>query len=131
MSTFYDLVKRERPIPADGDSKDRVVLKALTKEKGSAQLVGSLAAPCDKEISNENLVDVLNALLPPREFDYGGKSWVQYTSPNLGTRRDVIALQEQLDEALRERQARHSGLCSVREDLYSQMFGECLYETSR
>jgi dynein light intermediate chain len=40
------------------------------------------------------------------------------------TRLDVINLQEQLDRQLQIRQARETGICSVREELYSQCFGE-------
>jgi hypothetical protein len=40
------------------------------------------------------------------------------------TRLDVINLQEQLDHQLQARQARETGICPIREELYSQCFGE-------
>jgi len=40
------------------------------------------------------------------------------------TRLDVINLQEQLDHQLQQRQARETGICPVREELYSQCFGK-------
>lgn len=39
---------------------------------------------------------------------------------------DVIALQEQLDKKLGERKARETGICPVREELYSQCFDELI-----
>jgi dynein light intermediate chain len=39
------------------------------------------------------------------------------------TRLDVINLQEQLDTKLQQRQARETGICPVRRELYSQVFG--------
>lgn len=39
------------------------------------------------------------------------------------TRLDVLALQEQLDSRLKQRQAREIGICPIRRELYSQCFG--------
>ena len=36
-----------------------------------------------------------------------------------------MTLQEQLDLKLQQRQARETGICPVREELYAQCFGEC------
>ena len=39
--------------------------------------------------------------------------------------RFLFALQEQLDQRLQQRQARETGICPIREELYSQCFGAC------
>lgn len=49
---------------------------------------------------------------------------MQYVSSTPATRLDVTNLQEQLDQKLQQRQARETGICPVREELYSQCFGE-------
>jgi dynein light intermediate chain len=49
---------------------------------------------------------------------------MQYVSKETASRLDVFALQEALDERLSQRQARDSGICPVREDLYKQCFGK-------
>lgn len=71
----------------------------------------------------QSLADVLNAILPPREVEVAGGKKVQYVSTEPSSREEVIALQRQLDDRLQERQARESGICPVREELYSQCFG--------
>lgn len=48
--------------------------------------------------------DILNAILPPREWTDEGKLWVQYVSPTPATRLDVINTQETLDQRLLARQ---------------------------
>lgn len=68
--------------------------------------------------------DILNSILPPRDWSEGGQQWVQSVSSTPATRLDVINLQEQLDTRLQQRQARETGICPVRRDLYSQCFGE-------
>jgi dynein light intermediate chain len=67
--------------------------------------------------------DILNSILPPREWTDDGQLWVQYVSSTPATRVDVIALQELLDQRLQQRQARETGICPIREELYAQCFG--------
>lgn len=50
--------------------------------------------------------DILNAILPPREWDQEGKHYIQYVSHNPASREDVANLQKLLDERLLARQAR-------------------------
>jgi dynein light intermediate chain len=77
--------------------------------------------------------DLLNAILPPREWTQDSQLWVQKASSTPATRLDVINLQEQLDLRLQQRQARETGICPIREELYAQCFGqyntciECAY----
>jgi hypothetical protein len=48
-----------------------------------------------------------------------GKHYIQYVSHQEATRVDVARLREMLDQKLMERQARESGICPVREELFS------------
>merc|ERR1711967_49175 len=43
---------------------------------------------------------------------------------------DVINLQEQLDRKLQQRQARETGICPVREELYAQCFDELIRQVT-
>ena len=61
-----------------------------------------------------------------REWVEDSGSWVQYASKEPASRLDVISLQEQLDKKLNERKARETGICPVREELYSQCFDELI-----
>jgi len=70
--------------------------------------------------------DILNSILPPREWTEDGQLWVQYVSSTPATRLDVVNLQENLDHQLKARQARETGICPVREELYSQCFDELI-----
>ena len=63
--------------------------------------------------------DYLNSILPPREYQDSGQLWVQYVSPTPATRIDVINLQDELGKKLQERQSRETGICPIREELYS------------
>ena len=77
----------------------------------------------DKEKRDQ---DYLNSILPPREFTENGSLWVRYVSPQPATQVDVINLQDQLDSALQKHQARETGICPFREELFSQCFDELI-----
>ncbi|ORC88677.1 dynein arm light chain [Trypanosoma theileri] len=74
--------------------------------------------------------DVLYSIIPPREYEEGGEKWVQFVSSTPATRLDVINLQERLDSLLQERQARETGICPVREELYRQVFEELIRQVT-
>lgn len=72
------------------------------------------------------LPEVLNSLLPPRQYMAGDVLLQQKVSPYPSSRESVINLQMKLDERLQEKQARENGICPVREELYSQCFDELI-----
>ena len=126
---------------------------AIDKDGAPAKEAGG-----KKKISSSQVDEILNSILPPREFTVEGRQYLQYTSKAQATRTDVVQLQENLDRKLEERyvslgvrffvalarfslqchdyhfglsrlssrQARESGICPVREDLYSQGFDELI-----
>lgn len=65
--------------------------------------------------------------LSHREWTEDGQLWIQYVSATPATRSDVLNLQEQLNHNLQARQARETGICPVRQELYSQCFGKIYY----
>lgn len=93
--------------------------KKLPPVGGAEQKGGRDKAPTQTE-------DILNSILPPREWEESGQLWVQKVSSTPATRLDVINLQEQLDQTLQKRQARETGICPVRRELYSQCFDELI-----
>ena len=51
---------------------------------------------------------------------------MQHVSQEPASRIDIVTLQEKLDKALAERKARETGICPVRDQLYSQAFDEII-----
>ena len=80
-------------------------------------------APLDATPSSE---DILNAILPPIEWVEAGKHFIQYVSHEPASRVDVASLRVMLDQKLMERQARESGICTVRAELFGQCFDEII-----
>jgi dynein light intermediate chain len=111
---------------------DNPVLVVTSKGKGAGK--GTLGkkkelAPIDSK-GVAQTEDILNSILPPREWTEEGQLWVQYVSSNPATRLDVINLQERLDQQLQQRQARETGICPIREELYGQTFDEIIRQVT-
>lgn len=104
------LVKYDAPLFGGIESKD---VKAPHKSQ-------------NQENNNSKLEDMVNSMLPPRQWVEDSGTWIQYASKEPASRLDVIALQEQLDKKLNERKARETGICPVREELYGQCFDELI-----
>ena len=55
---------------------------------------------------------------------------MQHVSQEPASRVDIVNLQEKLDKALAERKARETGICPVRDQLYSQCFDEIIRQVA-
>lgn len=88
------------------------------------------ALPPVEQPGKSQTEDILNSILPPKEWTDEGQLWVQYVSSTPATRLDVINLQEKLDQQLQQRQARETGICPVREELYAQTFDELIRQVT-
>ncbi|CEG40753.1 Axonemal dynein light chain [Plasmopara halstedii] len=103
----------------------------------TATVVAAAAEPAGSSANTEGVDgvtrvdDILNAILPPQMWsEEKSGSWLRYASSVPSTRFDVLKLQEALDAKILERQARDSGICPVREDLYSQAFNELIRQVT-
>jgi len=76
------LVKYDNPVLVNS-ARDK---KSKGKSKGALPPVNDSKAPTQTE-------DILNSILPPREWTEDGQLWIQYVSSTPATRLDVINLQ--------------------------------------
>ena len=89
------LVQYENPIEYAQDTLNSGGMSGIRKPNQLSQLE-----------SKPNNDDILNAILPPREWIQENRHMIQYVSINSSSREDVANLQKQLDERLLARQAR-------------------------
>ena len=76
------------------------------------------------------ITETLNAMFLPKEWVENGKRFIQFVSPEPGTRDKARDLFKALDEKIKEREAREKGICPVREELYSQCFDEIIRQVT-
>jgi len=94
-----------------------------------AQMQRKPAVPTNVD-SKPDTTDILHTLLPPVEWIEDNQHYVKYASNLTASRLDVLQLQELLDQRLTDRQARETGLCPVREELYAQTFDELIRQVT-
>eukprot|EP00698_Gefionella_okellyi_P004919 TRINITY_DN14545_c0_g1_i1.p1 TRINITY_DN14545_c0_g1~~TRINITY_DN14545_c0_g1_i1.p1 ORF type:complete len:254 (+),score=56.95 TRINITY_DN14545_c0_g1_i1:39-800(+) len=127
------LVKFENPVQVSTQGPKKVGAKAgLPAVRAGAKpapRTGKLP-PVEAKPQLSQTEDILNSILPPREWSDQGQLWVQHVSSSPATRLDVITLQEQLDAKLKERQARETGICPIRQELYAQCFDEIIRQVT-
>ena len=119
------LVKYENPVLVS-KSQERHIRGRKVKALGS----GGAGSSSGKSSKTQQTEDILNAILPPTEFEDEGQLWLQKVSSTPATRLDVINLQEQLDLRLAQRKARETGICPVRRQLYDQCFDELIRQVT-
>ncbi|XP_045107633.1 33 kDa inner dynein arm light chain, axonemal-like isoform X2 [Portunus trituberculatus] len=90
----------------------------------------SLQLPPLHELRKKETEEILNLILPPREWEEEGQLWVQAVSTTPATSVDVQQLQEELDLRLQEQSAFETGICPVRRELYTQCFDELIRQVT-
>ncbi|XP_077990220.1 33 kDa inner dynein arm light chain, axonemal [Glandiceps talaboti] len=133
------LVKYDNPVLVSRNTDKKTprarALKASPQQSGNTGPVpnpppkGAKLPPMDAQKAQQT-DEILNSILPPREWTENGQLWVQQVSSTPATRLDVVNLQEQLDQRLQQRQARETGICPVRRELYSQCFDELIRQVT-
>ncbi|EFX81696.1 hypothetical protein DAPPUDRAFT_242072 [Daphnia pulex] len=150
--TSFSLLKYDNPVlvrePSDGN-KRRVdelpqLQPASTGPAGgntSRSIIATTPGPVpdppsppggnkSRDAIRREAQDAINAILPPKEWTEDDQIWRQLVSSTPATRLDVLALQEQLDSRLKQRQAREIGICPIRRELYSQCFDELIRQVT-
>ncbi|XP_058246770.1 axonemal dynein light intermediate polypeptide 1 isoform X2 [Hemibagrus wyckioides] len=109
--------------------------KASSQHPASSTTTGPVPPPPkpkspSSDAVNQQAEEILNAILPPREWTENNQLWVQRVSSMPCTRTDVIHLQEELDLKLQQRQAKDTGICPVRRQLYTECFDELIRQVT-
>ena len=82
------------------------------------------------EYEDYSVKDALNKILPPKKIFKNEQLWVQYVSCTPVTKAEVLNLQEGLDRRLQTQQARETGICPIREELYNECFDELIRQVT-
>lgn len=121
------LVKYNNPVLVVKHSEKKRPRTAIeSKSTEAPQLLlppGSAPAPLGSSSTDE----ILHGILPPKCWEEDGNMWTQTVSSTPASRQEVINLQELLDAKLEQSQARETGICPVRRELYMQCFGGLIY----
>lgn len=68
--------------------------------------------------------EVLNSIVPLKEWEEDGKYYRQSISNQLATKLEVKKLSEKLDTYLKQFNAKEVGICPIKRELYTQCFSK-------
>lgn len=131
----FGLVKYNIPVLVSSNTQKNISTPSTTTahvESASATQDKS-ARPHSGNVIAENkreTEEILNSILPPRTWVEDDLLWTQTVSSVPATRQDVVNLQETLDSLLQQSQARETGICPIRRELYSQCFDELIRQVT-
>merc|ERR1712062_389508 len=119
MTPQGSLLKYDSPVLISKNNEDK-------QETAKAVPMGGRLEPIDSQKAE----DILPKILPPQIFEKDGQKWLQKVSSTPATRLDVQRLAEQLDRKLELREARETGICPIRRELYKQAFDEIIRQVT-
>lgn len=133
-SSEFALVKYNIPVLVSSNTQKNVPTPSCSTNVDTATVLPEkIARPHSGNTIAENkreTEEILNSILPPRQWLEDGQFWMQTVSSVPATRQDVVNLQETLDSLLQQSQARETGICPIRRELYAQCFDELIRQVT-
>ena len=130
ITLINSLVKYDTPYLISSTSQNKKTLEDLkeTEEDANIYLRNIINKDEDESLIDfkYSVKDALNRLLPPKKITEKDQEWVQYVTCTPVAKADVVNLQENLDRRLQTEQARETGICPIREKLYTECFDELI-----
>ena len=77
-----------------------------------------------------SLKSYLDTILPPKESTEEGQIYMQFVSCEPADKTNVIQLSKMLENQMKIRQAKETGLCNNREEIYSECFDELIRQVT-
>ena len=140
ITLISSLVKYDTPFLVSSTVSNKKTLEDLKQDEDKAEeylrniiFSANVGEEGGREVRDYSVRDALNKILPPKKLDrpsQDGKNfeqtWVKYVSCSPVTKNEVVGLQEGLDRKLQTKQARETGICPIREQLYDECFDELI-----
>ncbi len=130
ITLINSLVKYDTPYLISSTKNNKKTLEDLkeSEEDSNTYLRNIINKDDDESLINfkYSVKDALNRLLPPKKITDKDQEWVQYVTCTPVAKADVVNLQENLDRRLQTEQARETGICPIREKLYTECFDELI-----
>ena len=130
ITLINSLVKYDTPYLISSTKNNKKTLEDLkeSEEDANTYLRNIINKDDDESLIGfkYSVKDALNRLLPPKKITDKDQEWVQYVTCTPVAKADVVNLQENLDRRLQTEQARETGICPIREKLYSECFDELI-----
>ena len=135
ISQTISLIKYDTPFLVSTSISDKKKLEELDDNNEQndiflRNLIYKKSGNDEFQAEDCSVKDALNKILPPKKTFQNDQLWVQYVSCTPVTKVEVLNLQEGLDRRLQTNQARETGICPIRENLYNECFDELIRQVT-
>ena len=134
---FHSLVKYDTPYLVSTTVNNKKAIEELSQDAEKANTIlrsifyrNKNVSSKDEELEDFSLKDALNKILPPKKIIMNGQLWVQYVSCTPVTKMEVVTLKNGLEKRLKTLNAKETGICPIREELYEECFDELIRQVT-
>ena len=86
--------------------------------------------PAEPDPEKESLKNFLDSILPPKKVHEGGLIFYHFVSCDSAIVNDILKLNKNLQNQMKIRGAKESGVCPIREELYNECFEEIIRQVT-
>ena len=86
--------------------------------------------PAEPDPEKESLKNFLDSILPPKKVHEGGLIFYHFVSCDSAIVNDILRLNKNLQNQMKIRGAKESGVCPIREELYNECFEEIIRQVT-
>ena len=86
--------------------------------------------PAEPDPEKESLKNFLDAILPPKKVHEGGLIFYHFVSCDSAIVNDILKLHKNLQNQMKIRGAKESGVCPIREQSYNECFEEIIRQVT-
>ena len=86
--------------------------------------------PAEPDPDKESLKNFLDSILPPKKVHEGGLIFYHFVSCDSAIVNDILKLNKNLQNQMKIRGAKESGICPIREELYNECFEEIIRQVT-
>ena len=122
ITLISSLVKYDTPFLLSSSANKKTIDDLKQNEEQNQIFLREIIENGGNKDFTYSVKDALNKILPPKIITENEKTWVQYVTSCPVTKIEVVNLQEGLDQKLLTEKARETGICPIREKLYSIRF---------
>ena len=134
---FHSLVKYDTPYLVSTTVNNKKALEELSQDSQKTNNIlrsifykNKNSSITTEETEDFSLKDALNKILPPKKKIMNGQLWVQYASCTPVTKIEVVTLKEGLEKRIKTLNAKETGICPIREQLYDECFDELIRQVT-
>ena len=134
---FHSLVKYDTPYLVSTTVNNKKAIEELSQDTEKTNSIlrsvfykNKNTSTSDEETEDFSLKDALNKILPPKKIIMNGQLWVQYVSCTPVTKMEVVTLKNGLEKRLKTLNAKETGICPIREELYEECFDELIRQVT-